>query len=93
VFFRSCRPEVQCSLSPFLLEVFAYVLSVRVKKNPVCIDLGKSSRLESADIWFYRATLEDATTQLANVFTHVRNLTFDTYYKLPQVCYLTTPNL
>jgi hypothetical protein len=84
--FSSCE-ITKITLHAVKLATFVY------KGNSVCIDLGKSSRLESADIWFYRATLEDATTQLANVFTHVQNLTFDTYYKLPQVCYLTTPNL
>ncbi|XP_044972042.1 F-box/FBD/LRR-repeat protein At3g14710-like [Hordeum vulgare subsp. vulgare] len=55
------------------------------KGKPVCIDLGKSSKLESADIRFYRVTLEDATTQLANVFTHVQILTFDACYEPPQI--------
>lgn len=55
------------------------------KGKSVCIDLGKSSRLESADISFYGVTLEDAATQLANVFTHVQFLTFDTSYEPPKI--------
>ncbi|KQK01227.1 F-box/FBD/LRR-repeat protein At3g14710 isoform X2 [Brachypodium distachyon] len=58
------------------------------KGTPVCIDLGKSSRLENADICFSKATLEDATTQLVNVFTHVQNLIFDTFCKSTEMPYL-----
>lgn len=69
------------------IELHAVKLTTFVYKGrPVCIDLGKSSTLESADIGFYRVTLEDAATLLANVFTHVQNLTFDTSYKPPEVC-------
>ncbi|XBH81206.1 hypothetical protein VPH35_106809 [Triticum aestivum] len=62
------------------------------KGKSVCIDLGKSSRLESADVSFYGVTLEDATTQLANVFTHAQNLIFDTCCEPPQMpCLMHNP--
>ncbi|KAL6642559.1 hypothetical protein ACP70R_020740 [Stipagrostis hirtigluma subsp. patula] len=58
------------------------------KGTPVPIDLSKSSELESADIHFYRDTLEHAIRALANVLINVKHLIFNTSCRPPEVIYL-----